>query len=37
VAAPWHAKVILPMAGLFDVAKELARLNKQRVKLQKVI
>lgn len=24
------------MAGLFDVAKELARLNKQRTKLQKV-
>jgi len=28
-------QVLLPMAGLFDVAKELARLNKQRGKLQK--
>ncbi|KAJ9523893.1 hypothetical protein QJQ45_020096 [Haematococcus lacustris] len=28
-------QVSLPMAGLFDVAKELARLQKQRAKLQK--
>lgn len=28
-------QVLLPMAGLFDVDKELARLNKQRTKLQK--
>jgi hypothetical protein len=31
------AQVLLPMAGLFDAAKELARLNKQRTKLQKVM
>uniref|UniRef100_A0A7S3R9D9 valine--tRNA ligase n=1 Tax=Dunaliella tertiolecta TaxID=3047 RepID=A0A7S3R9D9_DUNTE len=28
-------QVLLPMAGLFDAEKELARLNKQRTKLQK--
>jgi valyl-tRNA synthetase len=28
-------QVLLPMAGLFDVDKELGRLNKQRAKLQK--
>lgn len=28
-------QVLIPMAGLFDVVKELARLNKQRTKLQK--
>jgi hypothetical protein len=33
---PTFVQVLLPMAGLFDVAKELARLNKQRTKLHKV-
>eukprot|EP00983_Pelagomonas_calceolata_P006943 225969-Pelagomonas_calceolata.AAC.3 len=30
-----YVRVLLPMAGLFDAEKELARLNKQRTKLQK--
>lgn len=28
-------QVLLPLAGLFDVAKELGRLNKQRTKIEK--